>query len=1272
MSVDRLRRTFVMIAVGCLITASTGQTAPLPAAAETTRWVRFTTTSGLPSNVVASMTELPGHGTWAVTSSGFATFDGFRWRPVPIDGTRNAPASGLAVDARHRVVAIAGGRLVTGDKDGLRSVPASAGINTLKFTAAAQAQTGPVLLLGDDRRVYEWDGQAVRRHVPSEFLGKVPLLLSATPSGAWASNAQGLYRWDGRAWRLQLKSTGSVFEVIGLAEDREQRAAAYIESPAAARGLWEWPGRSAPRAVHRAQATQIYGIALFSSADMVVVHQTGEVMTQTGSAWSPLAADGTPILDARRCGYLANGDLWVATDHGLFVRRTSAGRFRTAAIPYPDDRNSINDIARMPDGTLMLATSNGVVEYRPGGSFPTGPLPLEHQAVTGIAVDTQGRVWASSGRSFSGVRRRNADGRWETVAIDPKLDAAFIHQIAKDRSGHLWFLGLSEDTGFPLDGTANAPGAFRLGDDGRIEHWDPARGLPSGRVYAFVESRDGAYWFGTAIGLSRWLHNRWTHWSVADGLRDHGIFTLAEDADGTMWYGDRFEGIGHIEHDKPVSTTIEGGTGRSAWDLYADDHGRLWVGGDGGLAYLDKTGWTTFDESNGMPSARVWPVFAIGNHVFAGTRGRGLAELDLEQAATPPPVVVFDQPTVDGSAVTVRWRAFAWWGESLPESVPTRVRLDGNPWSEWTTERERSFNDVRPGPHRITAESKGLHGTRNGAVPPLTFKVPDPPRPLWQRPEFVMPLGVLALGVAALAGMMAVRQRRHHRELHLREQQFTRTFQSSPLPASLSRVSDGAFLDVNRAFVELSGYSLDELRGKQAFELGLLPGISSRKDLQAAMEGGRRLVALPLKVKVRSGELLETLSYFEPIEFGSEKAILAQFLDLTEQRRLEAALSQAQKMESIGRLAGGIAHDFNNLLTVIIGNAAILDKELAFNDPRRAELDQIKVAGDRASTLTRQLLVFARKQVVEPRVVDINELVLNADRLLRRLIGEHIELVTLLGTSIERVMVDPHQLEHVVINLAVNARDAMPSGGTLTIATSMADVSAHDAQRFPEAAAGRYVRLTVADTGTGMGDATLSKLFEPFFTTKEPGKGTGLGLASCYGAAKQAGGHILVESTLGKGSRFHVDLPPVAAPAAAAPLERTPDSPGGAETIMIVEDEVQVRGLTATILRRCGYDVVDCGSGHEALRLATDSAARFDLLITDVVMPLMRGTELAVLMRGLRPDIKVLFMSGYTDLELFEPEAGGEPACFLAKPYTPPALARKVREVLDSPKPHRK
>jgi hypothetical protein len=322
MSVDRLRRTFALLAVAWLSTASAGQAAPLPTAAETTQWVRFTTTSGLPSDVVASMIELPGHGTWAVTSSGLATFDGFRWRPVPIDGTRNVPATALGVDARDRVVAIVGGHLVTGDGDGLRSVPASSGINRLKFAAAAQAKTGPVLLLGDDRRIYEWDGQAVRRHVPSEFLGKVPRLLSATPSGAWASTEQGLYRWDGRVWRQQIKSTGNVFDVIGLAEDREQRAAAYIESPAAARGLWEWPGRNAPRAVHRAQATQILGIALFSNADMVVVHQTGEVMTQAGSAWRPLTADGMQIIDARRCGYLANGDLWVATDHGLCVRRT--------------------------------------------------------------------------------------------------------------------------------------------------------------------------------------------------------------------------------------------------------------------------------------------------------------------------------------------------------------------------------------------------------------------------------------------------------------------------------------------------------------------------------------------------------------------------------------------------------------------------------------------------------------------------------------------------------------------------------------------------------------------------------------------------------------------------------------------------------------------------------------------------------------------------------------------------------------------------------------
>jgi two-component system cell cycle sensor histidine kinase/response regulator CckA len=386
-------------------------------------------------------------------------------------------------------------------------------------------------------------------------------------------------------------------------------------------------------------------------------------------------------------------------------------------------------------------------------------------------------------------------------------------------------------------------------------------------------------------------------------------------------------------------------------------------------------------------------------------------------------------------------------------------------------------------------------------------------------------------------------------------------------------------------------------------------------------------------------------------------AIVSQTLDVTDQRRLEAQLRQAHKMESVGRLAGGIAHDFNNLLTVILGNASLLEDELDPGDERHAEVEQIRLASERAEKLTRQLLAFARKQIVEPRVVNLNELVLKTDQMLRRLIGEHVELVTIMAPDAAPVLVDPTQIEQVLINLAVNARDAMPDGGTLTIRTANIELAQSDPARELETAPGAYVRLSVVDTGTGMDEQTAAQVFDPFFTTKEAGKGTGLGLATCYGIVRQAKGQITTRTAPGEGTAFFVEVK----------AEVQADVSTGHEVVLLVEDEVQVRTLAAAILRQRGYQVFEAPSGPDALQFEEGHPGPIDMLVTDVVMPQMRGTELASRLRVRRPDLKVLFVSGYTDDQVFRQEIGAGSFAFLGKPFTPAALARKVRDQLDGP-----
>jgi two-component system cell cycle sensor histidine kinase/response regulator CckA len=389
--------------------------------------------------------------------------------------------------------------------------------------------------------------------------------------------------------------------------------------------------------------------------------------------------------------------------------------------------------------------------------------------------------------------------------------------------------------------------------------------------------------------------------------------------------------------------------------------------------------------------------------------------------------------------------------------------------------------------------------------------------------------------------------------------------------------------------------------------------------------------------------------------------------EVAERKRLETQLLQAQKMEAIGRLAGGIAHDFNNLLTAILGYADLMLTDLAAAAPLRQEIQAIQLAGERAAALTRQLLAFSRQQVLQPELLDLNTIVVILSQLLRRLIGEDIELITLLGPDLGWVKADPGQIEQVVLNLAINARDAMPHGGTVTIETANVELDANYARQHVGVKAGSYVLLAISDTGLGMDAETQSRIFEPFFTTKELGKGTGLGLAMVHGIVYQSGGHIGVYSEVGHGTTFKIYLPRAEErETVARPQPARARAPTGSETILLVEDDPSVRELAHTLLRRYGYAVLEAANGAAALELAQHYLGPIDLVITDVVMPGgLSGPQLVQQLVAQRPRLKVLYMSGYTDNAIVHHGVLDSDLAFLQKPFTPEVLARKVREVLD-------
>lgn len=403
-----------------------------------------------------------------------------------------------------------------------------------------------------------------------------------------------------------------------------------------------------------------------------------------------------------------------------------------------------------------------------------------------------------------------------------------------------------------------------------------------------------------------------------------------------------------------------------------------------------------------------------------------------------------------------------------------------------------------------------------------------------------------------------------------------------------------------------------------------------------------------------------------PLAEGELRGAVAMHLDITANKRLEEQVRHSQKMEAIGRLAGGIAHDFNNLLHVIIGFAELTAESMRPDDPLLANIQGIDQAAERAADLTRQLLAFGRRQILEPRVIDLNNLVFNAAKLLQRIIGEDIEIATVPSPDLWPVKADYGRLEQVIANLALNSRDAMPNGGTLTLETANVILDESHVRQGMDVAPGPYVMLAVSDTGTGIRPEALPHLFEPFYTTKSVGEGAGLGLATCYGIVRQSGGFIRGYNLPDKGARFEIYLPAVKEGHAKSVLQTTdPSVRGGDETILLVEDERLVRQMAAQALRAYGYTVLDAQTGGEALVIAHEHVGEIHLLVTDVVMPHMSGRQVAERLRSTRPGIKVLYVSGYTDDTVLRHGALEEGAAFLAKPFTPSALAHKVREMLD-------
>ncbi len=534
--------------------------------------------------------------------------------------------------------------------------------------------------------------------------------------------------------------------------------------------------------------------------------------------------------------------------------------------------------------------------------------------------------------------------------------------------------------------------------------------------------------------------------------------------------------------------------------------------------------------------------------------------------------------------------------------------------------------------------------------------------------DYILKDRLVRLGPAVLEALGRARQRE---ALHRQERLLRQIIDANP---SLIFVKDwdGRFVLVNEATAQVYGTTVDALVGKTDADFN--PNVEEiahflRHDRDVMSSGQPKVIAEEPVTNPTTRETRWFQTIKMPLRAPEEgtATLLGVSTEITERKRLEEQLLQSQKMEAVGQLAGGVAHDFNNILTAIVGYTDLLAAELGTNAQQLEDLEEIRKAARRAAALTRQLLAFSRKQVLEPRIIDVNGVVLNLDKMLRSLISENIELKTVLADDLAAARADPNQIEQVIMNLAINARDAMPEGGTVTIETGNATLDDAYAAQHVSVIPGEYVMLAVSDTGCGMDEKTQSRIFEPFFTTKPAGRGTGLGLSTVYGIVKQTGGNIWLYSEPGKGTTFKIYLPAIAAlPEDIGKVAPADALPHGGGTVLVVEDDEQLRRLTHRALASQGYTVLEADRGSTALDIARRHKGHIDLLLTDVIMPDTNGRTLAETIRAARPGLRVLYMSGYPDGAIASHGMLEPGVAYLAKPFTTDAVTRKVREVLEA------
>jgi PAS domain S-box-containing protein len=1267
------------------------------------------TDRGLPNFTALALAQTPDGFLWVATFEGLARFDGVHFDTISHATVPEFPGkavTSLLVDRR--------GRLWAGSDNGVACLEnghwrayGEAGGRPVKFATSLFEDREGHLMVTQGERLLRLQDRFVPLPVPP---GTYFLRAFAARSGQlWIDATRQFARLENGVWQ-------PVAPPAEIADGDLQGAApsgdggVWLAGATSIQkfrdGAWTNPLRI-PTGFHFSRIVRF----LEDSEGQLWVgdHSKGLLLFRTdGQVLRFTREDGLPNLAIRSLLEDREKNIWVGTDGGGLVR------LRRRAANVFDEAQGLGEIVidsvveRAAGGILAATYGGGLVGFdeatRRFSRLIEQPVLKRISAdsqVTSVLEDHAGTIWAGVyGRGIFRIRGRSME---QTMPGD--LGGSIPKSLLEDSRQTLWI------------GTDHGVASYR---DGQFHPYGEESGLPRGDWNALAEDGHGGIWAGGPAGLFRLVDGRFQKF-LPPGVASYGPITcLYTDRAGTLWIGVEDRGLNGLR--EGVLTRYGPAQGLEVTtpaSIIEDGLGYLWIGTiRQGLARVPVASLAAVAEGRQPGLHAVWLTKEDGlatnqfrsNYqpaVWKGRDGRlwfatlkGLAVVDprrfRENTAIPP--VFIEAVGVSGQRIPIgpdtagewvvppgsRGLQFFFTAPSLtaPGHVRFQYQLEGGDQS-WldTNERSASFGELRPGGYVFRVRAANNDGVWNPQ--PVALRIRVVPL-VWETWWFRL-LGLASLALLTAGAAYGSQRRRLRRQteqllqekalrldverlqsvLKISEERFSKAFNASPFPLSIATLADARFLDVNESFLERTGLRREEVIGRTRAEVGLWDDQKQRDRFKAALASEGRVRGLDVEMRDRNGRVHHLIVSAEVIDLDGVRCLLSASNDITDRMVLEEQLHQAQKLESVGRLAGGVAHDFNNLLTVINGYSDLLLKRQDVGEANLKRVEQIRKAGDRAAELTQQLLAFSRKQVIQPKVLGLNTLVHETEMMLHRVLPENIEIVTSLEPALGRVMADPGQIHQVVLNLALNARDAMPNGGRIIMETINTRLDEHFASTHPDVKAGAYVMLGVTDTGVGMEEEVRSHIFEPFFTTKGRGAGTGLGLATVYGIVRQNGGWIGVDSRPGKGTTFKIYLPRTKAD----PLREDPSAAAagglnGNETVLLVEDQADVLSFAREVLEEHGYRVLEAANGEAALAAEARFNGAIHLLLTDVVMPGMTGRELAQRLIAVRPETKVLYMSGYTEDVIVHQGVLKEGIAFVPKPLTADAVLVKVRETL--------